>query len=740
MATAQIQHVVKQLRKVLAPREESAASDWDLLERFAASRDETAFEVVVWRHHRMVLSVCSRILADSNDVEDAFQATFVVLARKAGSLRRTGSLSSWLFGVARRVALDAGGRSCRHLSEHVSVASASLEPCEELIRQELRYVFDEALGQLPEKYRAPIVMCYLEGLTYEEAGEQLGWPKGTVSTRLTRARELLRKRLAGRGLAVSAAPLAAWLCASAAPAAVPASLVTSTIKVATSATATGAKTVAGTIAPKVAALTEGVLKAMFMIKLKKLTAVIVLLALAAFGGGLATQHRAAGQQGDLDRPAAKEKSPHASAPKTEPKQPRESREPSSFKKLVNRLTELRPKAGEDEWAEVLRDLIQLGPKAAPELIAELDATQDEFMLRCLGFVARGIGDKRVIPALIRALPKTCVTARSDYGFIAKDPELLAFMQKHDRDKEHNGTHYSFGRAVNEITFTLQKLAGVKHGEDEIIHVFLQGTPRQQVLQRSLYQRCAERWAKWWEAHWKEHVADERCARVNLRPLADDLRAVSGPAGFPHGPQAKIAEQHANHILQSVRNPKARFVFLDLDTGRETGLPERLRAPAGEPERLDDIRAWAAREGFDLMGTEYLVPGEKKPHYVLRGLGLRLWQIETERWKTLERELSNAPFNMGTRTDGLLAHFDAARGRYLPEETATFLFQTREGGYGAIFVGVEVHDDSLQPGGFATGQEELSPVAFFKGRRFAYSVITGPDGVGNGIDRVAPQAK
>jgi hypothetical protein len=207
-------------------------------------------------------------------------------------------------------------------------------------------------------------------------------------------------------------------------------------------------------------------------------------------------------------------------------------------------------------------------------------------------------------------------------------------------------------------------------------------------------------------------------------LAEASRAFGN---FPQGPGAKIAGRHTNHVLESVRNPKAKWVFLDLDTGRQSALPQQLRAAPGQPERLDDILAWAAREGFDLMGTEYRLPGEEKPHYVLRGLGLALWQIKTERWKTLEADLrENRPLDMGRRTDGLLARFDPARKRYVPEETATFLFHTREGGYGVIFVGVEVHDDGLKPGGFSTGENELNPVAFHKGRRFAFSLITGSD--------------
>jgi hypothetical protein len=393
-------------------------------------------------------------------------------------------------------------------------------------------------------------------------------------------------------------------------------------------------------------------------------------------------------------------------------------------KLLDRLDELHPQVGKDEWACVLRDLIKHGRDAIPELSAELDATNDAYMLRCLGFVMRGIGDKRALPALIRALPKTCVGGGSDCGFIANDPELLEFMQKHDKENGRSrGMDYSFGRPISEFRVTLQKMTGLKQGEDEIVHIFLDGTPQRQYLQRALYHRCAERWAKWWDLNWKRYIDDERYSKVNLEPLGPEPNAVKA---FPQGPNAKIDGRRSGHILESVHDVNAKHVFLDLDTGRQCGLPRHLRAAAGHPERLDDILAWAAREGFDLMGTEYTPPGGQ-PHYVLRGLGLTLWQIDTDRWETLEAELRDAkPLDMGTRTDGLLARFSVARGQYEPEETATFLFKTREGGYGAIFVGVEVHDDGLQPGGVLDpSTEELKPVAFYKGRRFAYSMISGP---------------
>jgi hypothetical protein len=400
------------------------------------------------------------------------------------------------------------------------------------------------------------------------------------------------------------------------------------------------------------------------------------------------------------------------------------RKPTAVGKLLDRLEELRPQFGEDEWAAVLRDLIKLGPSAVPELIEEMDATDNDYMLRCLGFVARGIGDKPMLPALIRSFPKTCVAPGSDYGLIAHDPELLAFMQKHDHEGSNQGTHYSFGRSATEFRVTLQRLTGVKQGEDEIVFIFLEGTQRRQHLQRALYHRCAERWANWWQFNWKRYVADERYAKVNLPPLGEEPNPVKA---FPQGQHVKLDGRHSGQILESVRNPKAKHVFIDLDTGRECSLPGHLRSAAGQPERLDDILAWAAGEGFDLMGTEYTPPGGE-PHYVLRGLGLALWRIDKDRWETLDKELSDPkPLKMGTRTDGLLARFAVASGQYVPEEQATFLFQTREGSYGAIFVGVEVCDDSLQPGGFsAIKDEELNPKGFYKGRRFTYALLSGLD--------------
>lgn len=408
---------------------------------------------------------------------------------------------------------------------------------------------------------------------------------------------------------------------------------------------------------------------------------------------------------------------------------------SPARKLLDQLkaTEGRPfREIQDEMFGIIRDLVKLGPDAVPELTIELDKTESDRMMRCLGFALRAIGDKRAVPALIRAIPKTCMKPSSDVGARVDDPELMEFMRKYDTDEDDRSPkHFSFGRPVREISSALRKLTGQKLGEDELNYVFLDGSDRQQRMQRQLYQRVAQRWSEWWEGNWKEQVKDEAFSKVNLHVRKD----LENKREFPHGPSARFGQASRGLILQSVRAPDVEAigpfgtrVFLDLDTSRLTGLPERLRAPKGEPERMDEISAWAAREGFDVMGTEYTLPGEDRPHYVLRSLGLTAWQIETELWDTIVDELAKPkPPALGTPAAGLLAHFDEAKGRYDPKQFATFLFVTREGGYGVIFVGAEVTSTAVDFNRPSPGpsETERSNVGVGRGRRLSYFLVEDP---------------
>src|SRR5262245_53862403 len=177
MANAPLGKVIRQLRQSLD--HEGGLSDAELLERVVSQRDTAAFEVLVWRHGALVLGVCRRLLRHEQDAEDAFQAAFLILLRKAGSIGKRQSLGSWLYKVAYRVSLRARARR-RARREQPGGDVPAREATPELIWRDLRPVLDEEVDGLPEKYRTPFILCYLEGLTNEEAGRQIGCPRGTV--------------------------------------------------------------------------------------------------------------------------------------------------------------------------------------------------------------------------------------------------------------------------------------------------------------------------------------------------------------------------------------------------------------------------------------------------------------------------------------------------------------------------------------------------------------------------------
>ncbi len=204
MADQPLAPVIRYLRKLTAPKGNIDATDAELLARFAAHREEEAFTALVHRYGPMVLAVCRRIVRDAHAAEDAFQATFLVLARKAGSLTQPELLGPWLYGVASRTARKAKIETARRNShERRAVRVQVVEPDDECERQELRAVLDEEIQRLPERYRVPVVLCYLQGQTNAQAADCLGCSRGTVATLLARAREKLRRRLAQRGIGLS---------------------------------------------------------------------------------------------------------------------------------------------------------------------------------------------------------------------------------------------------------------------------------------------------------------------------------------------------------------------------------------------------------------------------------------------------------------------------------------------------------------------------------------------------------
>src|SRR5262249_9678331 len=176
-------------------------SDGHLLQKFVAERDESAFVALLERHGPLVLGVCRQVLGNLHDAEDAFQATFLVLARKAGSLRKQESLAAWLYRVALNISRTARTSTARRRGHEMQATSKPKTSCaDEVTLRDWQRLIHEEVDQLPEKYRVPIVLCYFEAKSHDEAARQLNWPLGTVKGRLARGRDLLRTGLARRGL------------------------------------------------------------------------------------------------------------------------------------------------------------------------------------------------------------------------------------------------------------------------------------------------------------------------------------------------------------------------------------------------------------------------------------------------------------------------------------------------------------------------------------------------------------
>jgi RNA polymerase sigma factor (sigma-70 family) len=301
--------------------EGEAANDAELLGRFVGLRDEAAFTAIVRRHGPMVFGVCRRVLHHTQDAEDAFQATFLVLARKARAVGDRAALANWLYGVAYRTALKARATTARRLAKEkqmpLRARPTGADDC-----SDLEVLLDQELHKLADKYRLPVVLCDLEGLSRKTAADRLGVSEGTLSGQLFRARKMLAERLRRRGLLLDASALAAHLAQLGGTANPPAAIVLATAKAGVAAVASPAA-LAGMVSSTVLSLTAGVIKSMYAHKLKQLAAALAVV-VAAVGLGLAAYAASA-------PPPARS----ANANQGEPPPPPELRKPDAVKEDTN---------------------------------------------------------------------------------------------------------------------------------------------------------------------------------------------------------------------------------------------------------------------------------------------------------------------------------------------------------------------------------------------------------------------
>jgi len=363
------------------------AADHDLLQRFILQGDESAFTVLVKRYGPMVLGLCLRILRHRQDAEDVFQAVFLVLARKAGTIRQRESLAGWLHRVTYRTAMKLRAANARRHARNLplfDVPGAGLGP--DLTLWETQRVLEEELERLADKYRAPLLLCCVQGRTRDEAARQLGWSVGVLRGRLDRGRELLRARLARRGMALSAVLLPLGIAAKSEAAVLPA-LLSPTIQAALHAAHVP---VAAGVSAQAAALAQGVIQAMFLTKMKMLVTGLVVLAFLGTGAGVLT-YRAQAQA-----PAQDPFAPNLPAVQPPPKKTPGSgdskeMDPAQMKREIERLRlEL----------EQTRLLLKLANKEILELRAREAAARDREKIRAEKLKDLGTGggsDKQTPP-------------------------------------------------------------------------------------------------------------------------------------------------------------------------------------------------------------------------------------------------------------------------------------------------------------------------------------------------------
>jgi RNA polymerase sigma factor (sigma-70 family) len=420
MSPGQADTTLRYIRGLVTTGRARQVPDRELLQNFVSRRDEAAFAALLRRHGPMVHGVCRRVLRNEADAEDAFQAAFLVLARKAAAVRRQESVGSWLYGVAYRVALKArvsAGR--RRLREGLADTRRVADPLDDITVREAQALLDEELARLPEKYRAPLVLCCLQGLTRDEAGRQLGWPVGLVKSRIEQARQRLHARLAARGLALTAALAALTLGEQGAAAAVPGALLQATARAAVSFASGGAAAPA-----RVAALAQQVARPVLPGRLT--FAALALLAVGVGGAGLAGRGESADKTaaGQTAAPAAVAPRP-AEAPKPAARAPARDTARELLKEALKEISDAEGQHRNRALAEIAVLQTRLGDREAARetfrkaraLVEELGDEAKVWEVRELARAFARAGEAGEAEALANAIPVSVANFRGkDGGF------------------------------------------------------------------------------------------------------------------------------------------------------------------------------------------------------------------------------------------------------------------------------------------------------------------------------------
>jgi beta-lactamase regulating signal transducer with metallopeptidase domain len=361
---------------------------------------------------------------------------------------------------------------------------------------------------------------------------------------------------------------------------------------------------------------------------------------------------------------------------------------------------------EADWTTAVRELIVIGEPAVPRLIEELDRTEGERGLRAMGFVLRGIGDARAIPALIRAIPRLIQPPSSDCGLTVKDnPELLEFMWRHDcdhfgKDKgdvNFNGlTLFSYERSVREVMTALEKVTKQSFGWRELDSAsFKANSLIQQRRQRTLFLNHARKWADWWSHNWKDFVKDSSEAQLeqtakSLDQFAESIARMpqpSPPTEIPCGPGVKIGDGTTYHQWAP---------YLNLDVGRAVGPPDALLQKSPKDRPSPELLDWAAKTGVDLLLIEFKRPGDERTYRGYQPVGMKVWRIDFQRFLNIEKELRESKkLKLPEPWKGPIMSIDLRDENIDVQKPACFLFITREGTCGTIKIRSGVFNEFIE---------------------------------------------
>lgn len=374
------------------------------------------------------------------------------------------------------------------------------------------------------------------------------------------------------------------------------------------------------------------------------------------------------------------------------------------------------------WVRAIKYLVDHKDEAFPVVLKAFDSETRDHPLSKLAFTLRAMDDPRAVPALIRALPRTLLPSRSDYGLIIDgDSELVQFVQQHDLGKSSE-LYFDYDRAFREVVGALHKLTDKEFGEMQLNFVYLGETSTQRNTARRQFQAAASRWAEWWDAEGhKVLVSDADYAKVTLPGLALEGMASTGPPTLPVGEQLHLVETSSGVSISSIHETNS-HCFYDLDTGRESGWPAHL--PKFGKIGLDssELIAWAREEGFDLVGVNHTPGGEDQPLYCLKPIDLKAWKLSEQEHRELQDAVTGKkPYPLTNAVDLMVPRRVVPKPYDRHFSGDAFLYLTREGTAGVLRATEQVTDTNV-PGGPATVEGAFDGVGFYRGLEFSLQVI------------------